>query len=579
MKRSAFSDHVHSSAKLISQVLIAMTLIAHTAPAQSNRQVEAMRPRRALGPASLIRSIRTEALSRGLRIIIETDGLAEFRDFALSDPYRVVIDLAGVRPAIASKTLSVGRASIDRVRIGQPDSNAVRIVLDAREKVSYRVTRDGSSLIITVGHEAQTPAQVEAAKPEIKVAGARVDKRDDATDREEMKVMMRRMEALEARIRELETDKTKTARPTEADNAKTSQPTAPVTTAATEVAAHSTPAEKHDQTSQHEGPATNTPRMQIQGYADVSFHTSNEKGKTSSFGVGQLDIFITSQLSDKFSVLGELILEARSNNRFDFELHRLLLRYTPSDYFNLGVGRYHTGIGYYNTAYHHGQWFQTAANRPFIYAFEGQGGILPIHNVGLTATGRIPSGAAGLRYIAEVGNGRSSRSSIAVPVQTAVDENNRKSFNLGLLSRPDRVPGLQLGLSVYHDKLAPDGLPRVEQTISAAHVVYRNSNYEWLNEALDIRHRVEGGRTLHTPAFYTQFARRIGDAWPYFRYQYTNAPDDDPIFQNVGRRNGPSAGLRYNISEFAALKIQYDRTERRRLRSLDELVLQLGFTF
>jgi hypothetical protein len=56
-------------------------------------------------------------------------------------------------------------------------------------------------------------------------------------------------------------------------------------------------------------------------------------------------------------------------------------------------------------------------------------------------------------------------------------------------------------------------------------------------------------------------------------------PDDDPIFRGVGRRNGPSVGLRYNISEFAALKIQYDRTDRRRLRSIDELVLQLGFTF
>jgi hypothetical protein len=160
-----------------------------------------------------------------------------------------------------------------------------------------------------------------------------------------------------------------------------------------------------------------------------------------------------------------------------------------------------------------------------------------------------------------------------------VDENNGKSFNLGLLSRPERVPGLQMGVSVYRDKLTPDSQPRVEQIISAAHVVYRNSNYEWLNEALDIRHDVDGGRVFHTPAFYTQFARRIGEAWPYFRYQYTNVPDDDPIFRGVGRRNGPSVGLRYNISEFAALKIQYDRTDRRRLRSIDELVLQLGFTF
>src|ERR1700693_1282608 len=36
-------------------------------------------------------------------------------------------------------------------------------------------------------------------------------------------------------------------------------------------------------------------------------------------------------------------------------------------------------------------------------------GILPIHNVGVEAFGRIPSGRWGLHYVAEVGNGRASR--------------------------------------------------------------------------------------------------------------------------------------------------------------------------
>jgi hypothetical protein len=576
MKRSAFSDRARAGATLIFQALTAMMFIAATAPAQSENALEA-RPRRALGQASLLRSVRAEAAEGGLRVIIETDGAADFRDFALTDPHRVVIDVAVAR-SLANKTIQVGRASVDRIRIGQKDSDTVRVVLDAREKISHRVTRLGSAIIIVIGSVEISHTQTEVArKPEVKVAGARVDERDDSTGREEMKAMMRRVEELEARIRELEADKTRNA--SEADKAKTSPTPATTERAATASTPAAHPTDMHAQSSRHEGSATGAPRMEIRGFADVSFHTSNEKGTASSFAVGQLDLFITSHLSDKFSVLGEMILEARRNNEFAFELHRLLLRYTPNDYFNLSAGRYHTAIGYYNTAYHHGQWFQTAATRPFIFAFEGQGGVLPIHNVGLTATGRIPSGAAGLRYIAEVGNGRTSRSRSSSPVQTAVDENNRKSFNVGLLSRPESAPGLQMGLSVYHDRLSPDNLPRVEQTISAAHVVYRNANYEWLNEALDIRHRIEGRRTLHTPAFYTQFARRLGEAWPYFRYQYTNAPDDDPIFQNVGRRNGPSVGLRYNLSEFAALKIQYDRTERRRLRSLDELVIQLGFTF
>jgi hypothetical protein len=165
-------------------------------------------------------------------------------------------------------------------------------------------------------------------------------------------------------------------------------------------------------------------------------------------------------------------------------------------------------------------------------------------------------------------------------VQTTNDENQGKAVNFGLLMRPDWARGLQAGVSAYRDRLTPAGRAAVEQTITAAHVIFRNSNYEWLNEMLLLHHAPSGGpRTYNSPAFYTQFARRFGDAWPYFRYEYLNVPDDDPIYPIIGRRNGPLAGLRYDLTEFAAFKVQYNHTQRRRLKSLDELLLQLAFTF
>ena len=98
------------------------------------------------------------------------------------------------------------------------------------------------------------------------------------------------------------------------------------------------------------------------------------------------------------------------------------------------MGRYHTSIGYYNTAYHHGKWFQTAVGRPFLFRFEDEGGILPIHNVGVSVQGRIPSGKLGLNYVAEMGNGRTSRSLDLSPVQNVVSEKNGKSINLALIA-------------------------------------------------------------------------------------------------------------------------------------------------
>jgi hypothetical protein len=310
----------------------------------------------------------------------------------------------------------------------------------------------------------------------------------------------------------------------------------------------------------------------------MNFRVSDQKGTTNAFVLGQLDLFLTSRLSEKFSVLGELIVEAGKNNEFSFEIHRLLLRYAHNDYFNFSAGRFHSAIGYYNTAYHHGSWFQTAANRPFIFAFESKGGILPLHNVGLSITGRIPSAPFGLRYVAEIGNGRASRSPIDRAVQTSVDENNGKAFNLGIFARPKTLPGFQTGFSVYRDNLTPNGSPKVGQTIMAAHFIFQNKLYEILNEGVVVRHTLND-RVFNTPGLYTQFSRRFGNARPYFRYQYVNVPGDDPIFPDVGRRNGPSLGLRYDISEFAAFKAQYDRTMRRSLSSINELILQLAFTF
>jgi hypothetical protein len=403
---------------------------------------------------------------------------------------------------------------------------------------------------------------------------------------ETIRQMLRRIEELETRIRELEARQAQTAAasPPNVATGTTSQqntvtevvtpPVASPTDTKTDQGTSQAGASTHDV---HPDMPNGTPRMQIQGFADVDYRATNEKGRTNSFFLGQLDLFITSRLSEKFSVLSELILDAGEDNAFTFEVHRLLLKYSMNDYFNLSAGRYHTAIGYYNTAFHHGSFFQTTVNRPFLFAFESRGGILPLHNVGLSVAGRIPKAPFGLHYVAEIGNGRAARP-FARPVQSFVDENNGKSFNLAIFSRPSQVPGLQTGFSVYHDRLTPPDVPNVSQTIMAGHVVYQNAHTESLNEAIVFR-QASAGRVFYIPGFYTQLSRRFGNIRPFVRYQYINVPSDDPIYRTVGRRNGPSVGFKYDLSDFVNFKAQYDHTSFRRISAIDELILQLSFTF
>ncbi len=303
--------------------------------------------------------------------------------------------------------------------------------------------------------------------------------------------------------------------------------------------------------------------LNIRGFGDFGLYGGTQNGQTTSFSIGQINLFITSNLSERFKFLTELVFEVQQDNSFQAVPERVLLEYSLNDYFKLAAGRYHTAIGYYNTAYHHAAWFQTATERPYIFEYEDEGGILPIHIVGLEASGQIPSGKLGLNYVAQVGNGRSS-DPLVEPVQNYVDENSRKAVNVALFARPDSIPGLQVGFSAYHDVLSTIFSPRIDETIMDAYAVMIRSKFEWLNEAMMIRHAPTGQHVFETPAFYSQISERFGMYRPYLRYQYINASSQEPVFPQVGLRTGPSVGIRFDPTASVALKLQYDHTLLRR---------------
>jgi hypothetical protein len=401
------------------------------------------------------------------------------------------------------------------------------------------------------------------------------------SDKQTIALLVRRIDQLEARVAQLESGKT--TAPSAAAEAVPTPQAESATTAQQQAAIEPEEAQRMD---------IGRTRLNIRGFGDITFHGDSAKGlhfdpgistltgNTTSFTLGQLDLFVTSDISDRFKFLSEIVFEAGLDNSFGVDVERYLLQYSPSDYFNMSVGRYHTAIGYYNTAYHHSTWLQTTTGRPFLFAFEDSGGILPIHNVGVSVTGLIPSGNLGLHYVAEVGNGRASSSPNVEAVQNRVDENSGKSFNLALYLRPSAVRGLQAGFSFYHDHLTPIGLPTIGENIFAAHAVLIRPSFEWLNETLLVRHALNGtSRVFDTPGFYTQVSKRFGSYRPYIRYQYVNASNVEPIFPQVGLMHGPSVGLRYDPSESVTLKVQYDYTDLPHLTPINGVATQLGFTF
>jgi len=265
--------------------------------------------------------------------------------------------------------------------------------------------------------------------------------------------------------------------------------------------------------------------------------------------------------------------------KFGVDLERVLLKYDYNDHLRMSFGRYHTGIGYYNTAFHSGSWLQTTADRPLIMEFANDGGVLPTQAVGLSVTGSIPSGRLGLNYIAEYGSSDTIRP--AITNTNIEDENNGNHINVGLFARPDSIPGLQIGGSIYHDRIIDTEANAVKlgQTIINGHIVYTAHGVEFLNEGFLIRHAFEQSSTVYNmPAFYSQISKQFRRIRPFFRYQYINA-NRGSFLEDILLRHGPSFGARYDFNDFIAFKAQLDHTLRKGLPDLNGLHFQLAFTF
>lgn len=299
-------------------------------------------------------------------------------------------------------------------------------------------------------------------------------------------------------------------------------------------------------------------------------------GSPNSFGLGDFDLFTNTRLSERWSMLGELLITSDFTNEFSAEIDRLLLTYKANDYFQISFGKFNTALGYYPNAFHRAKYFMTADSRPIMYSDEDAGGILPVHSIGITATGKIPSGSLGLHWVAEVANG------VAIgqpePIQNFVDEGNGKAVNFAVYARPSWLDGFETGISVYRDTLHPLNLAGVGQTIYTGHVVYVNSKLEWLNEASFLRHDLED-HISHSLTSYTQLSYAFGKLRPYFRYDYQNIPSSDPVFGTLGRESGPSFGVYRHLSNYVIFKLQYGLLGERNKPSANDLSAQLSYAF
>ena len=327
------------------------------------------------------------------------------------------------------------------------------------------------------------------------------------------------------------------------------------------------------------------PSVQFRGFADINFaatdnHKSDDGQSADGFNLGNIVGHVSSSLGGKFSFYSEITVTNR-NNAFNVDIARAILRYDYNDRFKISVGRYHAPIGYWNTAFHRGLWLQTSIFRPDLVKEEW---FQPDHFVGIVAEGSlIPK--AGLGYIVGYGNGR-ELDLRAQGLQAADVFGNTENVGhhraevLRLFARPPQVSGVEFGGAVYHDELASTGTTGVPELIASAYLAITRESPELIAEFSNLRHRYFG-IDYDSQAYYVQFGYRLPAeprCKPYVRYEKADAPDDEPVTGALTNSKA-TAGLRFELTDFATLKVEYGQRRRPGAAHVNGFFAQTAFTF
>ena len=337
--------------------------------------------------------------------------------------------------------------------------------------------------------------------------------------------------------------------------------------------------------------------MPMHGFADVGLGSYNaEFPQYRGADIAELDFFLTPRLGARTRALFELNFEVGSDSTVGVDLERAQIGYQFSDSATIWVGRFHTPYGFYNTAFHHGQWIAISLRRPRFIEFEDHGGIMPAHTVGLWLTGSERLGDMKVTYDAWLGNSQRIYNGIldmnnaGVPRGSAI-----VGGNLGLL--PGGVlDGLKVGVDAFQTRIedqdqTPSAFPQVYPYFTqvksyGAYAVYDTDRWEDIAELHFFDNTDLSGHTgsHHSDAGFVQIGYRAGRYTPYGRYERGSFQQGDPYF--AAQLNGNSydreaLGLRFDIDLSSALKMEFAKTSftDRIIRTWGEALIQYAIRF
>jgi hypothetical protein len=328
-------------------------------------------------------------------------------------------------------------------------------------------------------------------------------------------------------------------------------------------------------------PRASAQRTQIRGFVDALAYYQNGK---MNFGLGEQDLFITSEITERLSFLGETVFKysPESSTDFDISVERIILKYNYSGNHSVLLGKHHTPINYWNDTYHHGRVFFPTIDRPLLFAQ----GIIPLHTTGVSLQGQN-LGRLRFGYDAMVGNGIGSGD--------VVDNNPFKSVTLAAHIKP--TDGMRIGASYYHDAISKGSvvhnhsggptltaLNRINQDILTGSLSYNDSvftkKFELLVESSMVNNRSDSLGVQRALATYAYVGLRVTEKIiPYIRVDDIRFANNREVYFMSNNTQSFVGGLRYELSYLAVFKLEYQHANSPLYVTPDKVTFQVAVGF
>jgi len=311
---------------------------------------------------------------------------------------------------------------------------------------------------------------------------------------------------------------------------------------------------------------------QIRGFAEVLTGYTSETERT-SFALGEQDLFITSELTDRFSFLGESVFKfsPSSPTFFDISIERIVVKYNVKGNHNILVGKHHTPINYWNDTYHHGRVFFPTIFRPDMFADH----FIPLHTTGISVQGH-DLGKLKFGYDLMVGNGIGSGE--------VSDNDESKSITAAVHFKP--AENLRIGASIYSDHISQGAkdahasdtvVTDVDQLLYSGSIAYFGKRFELLTEATLAMDNTDSTGTKQSISSYAYFGVRLKQFIPYIRFDYSDVPEGELFFHH-DTKTSFTGGIRYEINYLTVIKLEYGHTETN-TKEIDMVTAQLAIGF